>query len=524
MTGITVPDSAKLEHPGQLLLIGAGMVPQCLLPMLHAHLGMDFARLTIIDANPATEQRVDKRLIAAGARFVCQEITPDNAAKIVADYAGPGGTVVNLTTGIDSCFLAQVCADQPFLGDPRGVRLLDASCEVWPRFTPPQAGYGTGLMDHTLYARECRVRAAASSWREGTGTYLGGIGANPGLIEVWARQCLADQARYLLTHRPRPLLGSNQRTAVETALEAEDWARLARAMGVQALIDSERDDSAAAYPRVPGEDACTWSPEGWIEEAGWNTVQLGWGTAQMHRPGDALSFDYGPLADGRMIVLPRLAAETLAIGWTPHFQNIIGYVVPHMENVWLTDAMTVYDGDGAPVWNPSVWYTYCPPDLTRAATLEFEMRGWRVGTRQVALTDEHIRSGRDELGILSLGPPIGWYCGASTTEKHVRDLFADCDPATFNATTAQVAAGVLAGLYCLAEYPNEGYITPEFVADHYRKQTLALIGPYVGGLVSVPTDPSDWHPGLLKEQHPLAHLWPPTPGDGRYQWDAFLLR
>jgi homospermidine synthase len=520
MTGISVPDSAKLRHRGRMMLAGNGMVPWCLQPMLLEHVAMDFGDMTIVDADPATEARIDKRLIAAGARFVCRDINADNAAATVAEFAGDGGTVIQLTTGIDSGFIAGVCAQFGTGERGSGVRLIDASNEVWPRFTPPEAGYGGGLLDHTLYAREHQVRQAARSWRRGTGTYLGGMGANPGLISVWARQALADQAQFLLTAQP-PLLGGDQRPAVQEALDAGDWARLARAIGVQVIADSEVDSTAGTYPRPFGADMCTWSPEGYGEEAGWMVVQLGWGTAQMRRPDGALSFDYGP---GGMVVLPRLACETLAIGWTPRYGNHIGFVVPHGENVTLTDALTVRGGDGEALWNPSVWYIYRPPDAAVASLLEFQGRGWKMGTPLVALTDDHIRSGSDCLGALSVGPPVGWYAGADTTEEHVRAVFAGCDPSTFNATTAQVAAGVLAGLYCLAEYPNEGYITPEFVADHYREQTLRLIGPYVGGLVSVPTDPWHWHPGLLRQQHPLAHLRPPTPDDGRYQWDAFVLR
>src|SRR5262245_16586214 len=92
VTGITVPGSAKLRHQGRMMLAGNGMVPWCLYPMLLEHVAMDFGDLTIVDADPATEARIDKRLIAAGARFVHREINADNAATTVDEFAGDGGT------------------------------------------------------------------------------------------------------------------------------------------------------------------------------------------------------------------------------------------------------------------------------------------------------------------------------------------------------------------------------------------------------------------------------------------------
>src|SRR5262249_53720490 len=110
VTSITVLDSAKLRHPARMLVAGNGMVPWCLYPMLLERVAMDFRTLTIVDASPGTEARIDKRLIAAGARFVCREITAGNAAATVDEFAGDGGTVIQLTTGVHSAFFADVCA------------------------------------------------------------------------------------------------------------------------------------------------------------------------------------------------------------------------------------------------------------------------------------------------------------------------------------------------------------------------------------------------------------------------------
>lgn len=111
-------------------------------------------------------------------------------------------------------------------------------------------------------------------------------------------------------------------------------------------------------------------------------------------------------------------------------------------------------------------------------------RGWQPQGQQRLLNDEIDSGGIDALGVLLMGHGLNafWY-GSVLSIDEARALV----PFN-NATSLQVAAGVLSGIVWAMEHPDRGIVEPEQM-DYER--VLEVARPYLGTLIGQQTD---WTP------------------------------
>src|SRR5690606_16013065 len=118
-----------------------------------------------------------------------------------------------------------------------------------------------------------------------------------------------------------------------------------------------------------------------------------------------------------------------------------------------------------------------PCDGAVLSVHEFCGRNYEPQTRQRVLMDD-IQGGIDELGVLLMGHPRGAYWfGSRLGVEEARQLV----PYN-NATTLQVAAGILGGIVWELENPHAGVVEPE---DMDFQRVLEVAAPYLGELVGV---------------------------------------
>ena len=99
------------------------------------------------------------------------------------------------------------------------------------------------------------------------------------------------------------------------------------------------------------------------------------------------------------------------------------------------------------------------------------------------MTNE-IVSGEDIMGALLMGHSYNsWWTGSALSIEEARSLA----PGQ-NATTLQVAAGIVAAILWMLENPREGVKTPEDLPHDF---VLDIARPYLGKFISTP---SDWTP------------------------------
>jgi homospermidine synthase len=123
---------------------------------------------------------------------------------------------------------------------------------------------------------------------------------------------------------------------------------------------------------------------------------------------------------------------------------------------------------------------------------ELAARNW-ISQDQHRLYRDEITDGIDELGALLLGHEKGayWY-GSQLSIQEAREL------APYNnATSLQVAAGVLGAVVWAIRNPAEGIVEPE---DLDYQTVLEIANPYLGPVVGVY---SDWTP-LQGRNYPFA--------------------
>jgi homospermidine synthase len=168
--------------------------------------------------------------------------------------------------------------------------------------------------------------------------------------------------------------------------------------------------------------------------------------------------------------------------WTPLEGSYHGFLITHGESISVADYYTVRDA-GQVRFRPTVHYAYHPCDGAVLSVHEYCGKNYTMQAQTRLLMDD-IQGGIDELGVLLMGHKRGAYWfGSQLSVEQARTLAPHN-----NATSLQVAAGVLGGIVWACENPRAGVVDPDEM-DFSR--VLEVAGPYLGNVVGVY---SDWTP------------------------------
>lgn len=442
---------AKLARmDGRLLMLGFGSIGQGGLPLLLRHVEIDPSRITILSRG----RRGRDVAGAHGIAFHAESVTRDNLEVLFARHLRAGDFLLNLSYGVSSLAALEWC-------QRHGVGYLDACIEPWDGAhedpsIPPERRSNYAYREAALALRMQGVAAP---------TAVINHGVNPGLISHFVKRALLHLAR-------------DTGLAWVAPRRREDWARLARELGVRAIHIAERDTQVAMRPKRPGEFVNTWSSEAFIGEA-CQPAELGWGTHERHFPSDGVRHENGA---GAAIWLRRPGAATRVRSWTPLAGSYHGFLITHAESVSIADCLTLREA-GKVIYRPTVHYAYHPCDAAVLSLHELAGRNWQAQDETRLMMDE-LADGVDELGVLLLGHTrtAYWY-GSRLSLEQARKL------APYNnATTLQTAAGVLGGMVWALNHPGRGIVEPDDL-DH--EEVLEAAEPYLGEMAGVY---GDWTP------------------------------
>lgn len=455
------PVGQRVDFRHRVLVIGYGIVAQALLPLLMRQLRLAPSRLTVIDFADRSEAL--RPLTARGLRFVRERITPISLARLLSEHVRAGDLIVDLAWSVDFFDIVRWAHEH-------GVLYVNASLESWD---PGEEMQRKTPLEKSLYARYLRLLPLKAAWSQGP-TAVVDQGANPGLVTPLVKTGLLDIAAAVLqenNHTPAA------RRRLERLVAAEDFAGLARHLGVKVIHCSEWDTQRADRAKAPDEFVSTWSVEAMWEES-ISPCELGWGTHERWLPPAAIRPEAGPR---NQIILPRMGLNTWVRSWVPH-QEIVGMVVTHGESFGLSHALTVHR-NGRPVYRPTVHYAYMPCADSIVSLHELRARNYELHPRRRILADE-IATGTDVFGALIMGHRFrSWWIGSILSVEESRRLVPGV-----NATAVQVASGVLAGAVWAIRHPRRGICLPE---DLPHREILETARPYLGQLVSMR---SDWTP------------------------------
>jgi homospermidine synthase len=451
----------KKHFSNKIVIIGYGSVSQCTLPLLMEKLDIPLENITLIDF--VDKSRSLKKYTNQGLRYICEKITPKNLDQILSQYLGNEGLLIDLAWNIDANDIIKWCHDH-------NVLYVNTSVEVWD----PTEGFLTrSLLEKSLYLRQMKLLELSCDWKDAP-TAVVDHGANPGLITHFVKQGLLDIAAR--TCADKKVSPQDEQEIVHLA-KKRDFALLAQKLGVKVIHCSERDTQIASRPKEVNEFVGTWSIEG-LREEGTAPVEIGWGTHEGKLPYLAHMPPYGPK---NMIFLPQMGINTWVRSWIPD-EEIVGMVIRHGETYGLSHLLTVWE-DGNAIYRPTVHYAYMPCHDTLSSLCELRSRNYELQPRLRIMTNEII-SGEDVMGALLMGHSYkSWWTGSSLGIDEARSLA----PGQ-NATTLQVAAGIVAAVLWMLENPREGIKTPEDLPHDF---VLDIARPYLGKFISTP---SDWTP------------------------------
>ena len=458
--------AARFEN--RVLVLGAGSVSQCVLPLLIEHL-VDAKQITIIDMRDNRERVTGA--ITAGATYVQDQLTRENMDQFLSKYLTAGDFLLDLAWNIDANAIIEWAHDH-------GVIYLNTSVEEWD---PYSAGAARNPTERTLYWRHMKLRKLTNTWGGKGPTAIVEHGANPGLVSHLTKKALFDIAT-------QAIKDGKDGAGVKEAYESENFPSLAHKLGVKVIHIAERDTQVTDKPKQVNEFVNTWSVEGFYEE-GIAPAELGWGTHEKTLPINAYQHLDGPK---NQICIAQPGAKTWVRSWVPNMETT-GMVIRHGEAFTISDHLTVWDKEKA-VYRPTVHYAYCPTDAAVASMHELEMRQWDLTTNQ-RIMNEEIIDGDDRLGVLLMGHAYkSWWTGSLLNIHDSRKLIPKQ-----SATTVQVASAVYAAVAWAMANPNAGYRVPD---DLPWREVLAFAEKYWGGYHSAA---ADWDP--LMHRNDLYKGW-----------------
>jgi homospermidine synthase len=324
---MSLPSTLHARIDGPLVMVGFGSIGKGTLPLILRHLDVDRAQMVIIDPDDSARGIAE----FAGIRFEKVSLLPDTLRGIRTPLLRPGGFLVNLSVGVSSVALIELCREL-------GVLYLDTCIE------PPPGGYTDPAKSVSERSNYAMRESALALRRPGPNpTAIVAHGANPGMVSHLVKRALPHLARDL---------GRPARPA-----RRDDWAKLARDIGVRGVHIAERDTQRARVAKQKDEFANTWSIDGFLSE-GLQPSELGWGTHEKHMPHQGARHAFGCDA---AIYLTRPGAGTRVRSWTPLAGAIQGYMITHNESISIADYLTLRE-NGQVVYRPTCRYAYHPCD------------------------------------------------------------------------------------------------------------------------------------------------------------------
>ncbi|WP_434557673.1 saccharopine dehydrogenase C-terminal domain-containing protein [Pseudomonas sp. Z4-20] len=442
----------QVPFSGHLVFIGFGSIARATLPLLLRQDHIEVERITVIA--PVIEQEIWFK--ERGIRFVRKALTEQTFVQTLDRFVKPGDFIVNVSVEVSSLAVMAYAFDKDAL-------YLDTCVEPWA------GGYDDPHLDlshRTNYALRYQVLDLRKKLGKGP-TAVVAHGANPGLITHLLKAGLMELAVQLDHPLPQDR-------------EGIDWARLCMEMGIKVIHFAERDTQRSQRLKEDDEFVNTWSVEGFISE-GSQPAELGWGSHERSWPTSARRHRFGTR---NTIYLERPSARVLVKTWTPLGGPCLGLMITHHETASTADLLTVKEQRRL-VYRPTLHYAYHPCNDALLSIHELVGRGWEAQTRQRILNGEIDSGGADALGVLLMGHELNAYWfGSVLSIDEARALV----PFN-NATSLQVAAGVLSGIVWAVEHPDRGIVEPEQM-DYQR--VLEVARPYLGTLVGQRTD---WTPG-----------------------------
>ncbi|PWE41116.1 saccharopine dehydrogenase C-terminal domain-containing protein [Pseudomonas prosekii] len=425
-----------------IVIVGFGSIAQALMPLLAERYD---SNITIFEKDiDFSKEKIAKEFKAS---IIQKTITPNNFETAIGPHLNQKTFLLNLAVSVSSEALIRLAQQHDSL-------YLDTCIEPWEYL-----GNGDSTLTSNFYLRES-IKKFGVGRKCGSPTAIVAHGANPGFISVLLKKALVDMAKI--------------NNIGFTPKNHQDWALLAKNLGIRVIQISERDTQVANTEKSDGHFMCTWSVDGLITEC-LQPAEMGWGSHENKLPDGSTLNRYS-------VAMYEQGREVLVKSWSPNYLEFSGYLLTHNESLSIAEYLTVGDSI-SPDYRPTVYYAYHPCDQAVAS-----MALLRVGSEDNILSKEvlkdNIISGIDELGIFLISDTYkSFWLGSNLSIGKARKM------AKYNsATSLQVVSSIIAGMAWAETHPNEGVLESEmldweFIYDVAEKYWQPIISQEI-----------DWRP------------------------------
>lgn len=484
-----------------VVFIGYGAVARCVTVMWHKILpnGPKATQFTIIEPRDvpferyiACEGNANSQRATTHPEIPCEHIqlglTRENYRDVL-DSILSIDLIIDLSVHVDSLSIIEYC-------HARGLNYISTALEDWDDY-PSWKGTIDDITQRTLAYKQYQIM---DKYPAPSATMLIDHGMNPGLITHFVKRALVELAAANGIKCDRKSGGSSGDssdsssdinttpgwpwgwflgggavtresagipTSANDYVNASCFASIAQQLGLQTIHCSERDTQITNKRITADTFTCTWSPIGFYEEVT-DPSQMGWGTSESTLPPDAIRYE-------SELFLPTRGIETFARSYEPFGGELVGNVVPHGESSTIVNYLTIGTSRTNATYRPSMYYVYnsCPAAMQSLANLK--VRNYDMMPNFHVLESQEIISGYDSVGALMLfDVRNSFFSGTSIDNK-----FAKTISPYINATTIQVACGVLSGVDWIVRNPNEGICWPESVP---YERVFELSGAFLGDI------------------------------------------
>ncbi len=433
----------KANLPSSVLIVGFGSIGQGLLPLLLKHFDFCPTQIVVIAADPEGHSVAYRH----GVQHEVSALTESNYRSVLAGRLRAGDWLINVSVEVSSFALIDWSRQA-------GVLYLDTCVEPWA------GGYqaSTSSSATTNYALRHQALSLSSP---GCPTAVIAHGANPGLVSHFVKAGLSALAK------------------LKGIQKDHSWPHLAERLQIKSVQIAELDTQDGPITLGSDEFANTWSVDGLLSEAA-QCPEMGWGSHEQALPLLGRRHSFG---DQSGIFVDCRSQVLMARSWVPSIGAQRGLIITHHEALSIASLLTVPGPSASEaVYRPTVYYAYHPCRLALNSLSAWQLRGRTPPQTKVLLRDQ-LDSGFDELGALLVFPGGAYWYGSTLRLEAARHLATNN-----NATTMQVAAGILGALEWMRHSPDAGGVEAESM-DHDIVLRTAL--PFLGTLRGVLTD---WQP------------------------------
>jgi homospermidine synthase len=279
--------SNRPKVEGRVIFLGCGAVALCCLDLFERLIDLRWEQVTLIDM-----------------------LDLKNSLNIVFEkYCSAGDLVIDLTVDSGSLDFMKWCIDNK-------VSYINSSVEAWHSDDPSKFDPVKQCQFYEFDSTEIWKQHLRRS-QPNANTVIYGLGANPGLVNLFVKQNIEDVAKYYLQNNDAD---TSLAQSIHKYLSNNQFNKLAQTLGVKTIHISELDSQITdpKDQKKPGECVNTWSIDGMYYEWIFLRSEIAWGTHEKHIPEGGHYVAVEPYrGQSNVVLLPERGKDAAIKSWTP---------------------------------------------------------------------------------------------------------------------------------------------------------------------------------------------------------------